>query len=196
MIDTETKIKNAATDLLLKDGNFGLSMADIAEKSEVSRTVINYYFRSKENLLSIVDKEIISNIVVPKYSVLLAEDSLLGKIDKYINQSEVTSKLFPFLDVYIMSQYENNLIFQDYFKSIAGTYKDLLSQIQLCIEERKLNYLTPDCFLADLFTLTNCSFIYSKFFTSNHHPLDKTVKTDTGQNRKKNILKYFFTNKI
>lgn len=51
MIDTETKIKNAATDLLLKDGNFGLSMTDIAEKSEVSRTVINYYFRSKENLL-------------------------------------------------------------------------------------------------------------------------------------------------
>ena len=146
MIDTETRIKNATTDLLLKDGNFGLSMADIAKRSEVSRTLLHYYFRSKEKLLSAVDKEIVKNIVTPKYSVLLLESSLISKIEKYIFESQSSSYFYPYLDVYFMSQYGNNIVFQEYFESIEDSYKRLLSQIQTCIDERKLNYPTPDCF--------------------------------------------------
>ncbi|KQS91700.1 hypothetical protein ASG21_04360 [Chryseobacterium sp. Leaf394] len=51
MSNTENKIKNATADLLLKDGNFGFILYDVAERSKKNRTVIHYYFRSRENLL-------------------------------------------------------------------------------------------------------------------------------------------------
>jgi len=193
MIDTETRIKNATTDLLLKDGNFGLSMADIAKRSEVSRTLLHYYFRSKEKLLSAVDKEIVKNIVTPKYSVLLLESSLISKIEKYIFESQSSSYFYPYLDVYFMSQYGNNIVFQEYFESIEDSYKRLLSQIQTCIDERKLNYPTPDCFLMELFSLANCSFIYSKFFTSSFNSGESILKPALIKNRENSILKYFFS---
>lgn len=53
MTDTEKKIKDVTIELLLKEGKFGVSLQEIAKKSKISRTVIHYYFSSKDRSSSI-----------------------------------------------------------------------------------------------------------------------------------------------
>lgn len=80
MSDTENKIKAATVDLLLKEGNFGFTLYDVAEKSRANRTVIHYYFRSRDNLQAIVTKEILNTLVQPRYETLICQDDLKSKI--------------------------------------------------------------------------------------------------------------------
>lgn len=192
MCNTERNIKNAAIDILLKEGNFDLSMHEIAEKSEVSRTVINYYFRSKENLLSVVNNEIIRNIVIPKYYELFSADLLRSKIDKYICCSEEVSRSYPYLDLYVISQCKTIITFQEYLKTMQKSYNILLSEIQCAIDAGITGYTTPDCFLIDLFSLTNYSFMYIDFFESETNPLTRGNKTNIFTSRKTKILNVLF----
>lgn len=192
MTDTEAKIKIATIDLLLKEGNFGLAMQDIAEKSMVSRTVIHYYFRSKENLLKIVSKEIIENIVIPKYKELFRENMLDTKIERYISDSEKLSKQYPYLDVYVISQHHHDANLQTHFESIQNPFKSFMLEIQCAINEKKIMYATPVCFLIDLFSLTTFSYMYLSFFDSKANSLSKEIDSIGLKNRQMRIMNILF----
>jgi len=196
MTDTEIKIKNATIDLLLKEGNFGMAMQDIAEKSNVSRTVIHYYFRSKENLLKVVSKEIIEKIVIPKYKELLRENSFDNKIERYISDSEKFSKEYPYLDVYVISQHRHNANLQIHFEYIQSAFQSFLSEIQAAINEKKISYTTPLCFLIDLFSLTTFSYMYLSFFDSKTNSLSEKIGDMSLKNRQVRIMAILFGDKV
>ena len=53
-LNTETKILEAANSIFLQFGYHGTTLQQIATKAGVNKTAIHYYFRSKENIYSIV----------------------------------------------------------------------------------------------------------------------------------------------
>src|SRR5690625_4240646 len=53
-LETEEKIKKTVSDLLFKEGRFNATTQEIADKAGVNRTLINYYFRSRDNLFTLV----------------------------------------------------------------------------------------------------------------------------------------------
>jgi AcrR family transcriptional regulator len=53
-LSTEAKILEAANSIFLQFGYHGTTLQQIATKAGVNKTAIHYYFRSKENIYSIV----------------------------------------------------------------------------------------------------------------------------------------------
>jgi len=191
MTDTESIIKTATVDLLLVDGHFGHTLSDVAEKSKISRTVIHYYFRSKENLSKIIKTEIVSNILLPKYDILYGDDEIYSKICHFISYAEKIAEKYPFLEVYVLSQFKFNDNLENYFKSRSKEIALFLGEIQNLINEKKTNYDNPFAFLIDLISLTSYSQMYLNFFLENKNFLPGIPITQN-KNFKENIVRMLF----
>ena len=86
--DSEVKIIEAAKQVFLEKGLENAKMRDIADTAGISRTALNYYYRTKENLFYKIIEEILEGII-PHFENLLSKDTLsfqerfLGIIDVY-----------------------------------------------------------------------------------------------------------------
>ncbi|KQT21007.1 hypothetical protein ASG22_16470 [Chryseobacterium sp. Leaf405] len=193
MSDTEYKIKNATMDLLLKDGNFGFTLYDVAEKSKVSRTVIHYYFRSRENLLSIVTKEILANLVKPRHDKLLGKENLKTKILRFLEASDKTCEKYPYIDVFLMVRHTTSKDLQTFFDDTLESFKDLMSEVEYGIDRKKIKYKNAQYFLSDLFALSSFSYIFSNFFCTLDIESIHQIKFIDCSDKNTRILKFLFT---
>ena len=101
---TEELIKETAKKLFFVDGKFDATTQEIADEAGVNRTLINYYFRSRDNLLNIIFEE--AKEVELKKSEIIENDALSAreKIEKFVEKSLETGLKYPFLETYIVSQ--------------------------------------------------------------------------------------------
>ncbi len=60
--DTRTRILETAAEIIGKERNLNLTIREVAARADVNIASINYYFRSKENLLSEVEMLLMENI--------------------------------------------------------------------------------------------------------------------------------------
>lgn len=85
---SEEKIIHSAIQVFIEKGFEKAKMQDIAESAGISRTNLNYYFRTKENLFhSIVDK--IFESLIPQLEHILDDEEL-----------EFMDKIFKLVDAY------------------------------------------------------------------------------------------------
>ncbi|GAA4160827.1 hypothetical protein GCM10022217_25510 [Chryseobacterium ginsenosidimutans] len=188
MTDTEKKIKDATIELLLKEGRFGVSMQEIAEKSKISRTVIHYYFRSKERLFALVNQEIVEKLVIPRYHKLFDNEHLKIKIENFLTASESSLTNYPYVDIYVMTEFAENEYIRNYFDSVKPSLELLLNQITRAITEKKICHSDPIRFLMDLLALSSYSHICLNFVETNNI-LPGVRKENLFMERNETILK-------
>lgn len=192
MTDTERKIKDTTIELLLKEGKFGVSMQEIAQKSKVSRTVIHYYFRSKEKLLSVVDQEIVENIIIPRYQILMGSEPLEIKVENFLAESEKNCQTFPYVDIYTISEFATSESIRQYFMTVQASLKKLLEEIRLAISNNKILHSDPVQFLVDLFSLSSYSHIYFNFIKVNNDFFVQAMKENLASSRSETVKKILF----
>ena len=84
---TEESIINAAEEVFLTNGVNRTTMSMIAIKAKISRTSLNYYYRSKEQLFNIVFSRIIGSKIIPSLTNLIeSEITILEKIKNFIDE--------------------------------------------------------------------------------------------------------------
>jgi len=71
--ETEEKIIASAEKLFYQKGKAGTSMQDIADDARINRTLLNYYFRSKDQLFEAVFRKAMGSFV-PSLAALLSSD--------------------------------------------------------------------------------------------------------------------------
>lgn len=101
---TQELIKETAKNLFFVKGKFDATTQQIADEAGVNRTLINYYFRSRDNLLQIIYKE--AQEVEQSKSKIIQSLGLPFKerMSKFIEGSLATSLKYPYLETYIVSQ--------------------------------------------------------------------------------------------
>lgn len=72
--NTEQDIINAARVVFLAKGYKATTVREIVTKAHASKSMLNYYFRSKENLFNIIFDEVFHSIYVRVIRILLDED--------------------------------------------------------------------------------------------------------------------------
>ncbi|WP_066439919.1 hypothetical protein [Chryseobacterium sp. CCH4-E10] len=107
----EIDIKKAAISILLKEGNFDCSVLDIAQKGNVSHSIIHYYYyyyyyyyyRTKEKLMLTVYEEILENFVSKRYDCLISQKNMKfeERIKKYLECTIDILQQYPYLDIYL-----------------------------------------------------------------------------------------------
>ncbi|MBK1896943.1 TetR/AcrR family transcriptional regulator [Chryseobacterium paridis] len=101
---TQELIKETAKHLFFVKGKFDATTQEIADEAGVNRTLINYYFRSRDNLMQIVFDEA-QKVEQEKSKIIQSSDlPFKEKISQFIEGSLSTSLQYPYLETYIVSQ--------------------------------------------------------------------------------------------
>jgi TetR/AcrR family transcriptional regulator len=82
--NTEQKIFEAATDLFLEKGVDRTSVRDIASKAGINLALMNYYFRSKENLFDAIFTNLVKKNTKELIKILDSDLELPEKIRQYV----------------------------------------------------------------------------------------------------------------
>ncbi|NLO81769.1 MAG: TetR/AcrR family transcriptional regulator [Clostridiales bacterium] len=93
-VDTQDRIVNTAIDMIGRHINLDFTIRSIAEKANVNLASVNYYFRSKDNLINEVEKhfvresrriyeEIASLAIKPKDKIKLWATKTMDQIMEY-----------------------------------------------------------------------------------------------------------------
>ena len=83
--NTEQKIFDAATELFMEKGVDRTSVRDIASKAGINLALMNYYFRSKENLFDAIFTNLVTENTRELLKILDSDMGLEEKIRSYVN---------------------------------------------------------------------------------------------------------------
>ncbi len=130
---TQELIKDTAKNLIFVKGKFDATTQEIADEAGVNRTLINYYFRSRDNLIQIIFDEA-QKVEKEKSEIIMNSDlPLKEKISQFIEGSLSTSLQYPYLETYIVSQInKGNCHKKDIEKDeLDRLYRDIEAEMEL-----------------------------------------------------------------
>jgi len=150
--DTEKLIKDTAKRLFFGEGRFNATTQEIADAAGVNRTLINYYFRSRDKLFEIVfddaqkqEHELTEQIV---FSDLPFKEKLARHLDIFFEQC----KQYPYLEIYMVTQMNQGCAFKDMDK--MGTLLDkFYLEIALEMEKGNIEKMRPEQFALNFISL-------------------------------------------
>lgn len=148
---TQELIKETTKNLFFVQGRFAATTQEIAYEAGVNRTLINYYFRSRDNLVQIVSDEA-HRVEKEKSEVIMRSDlNFKEKISKFIEESLQTSLKYPYLETYIVSQINNGSCHK---RDVEKTdLKKLYKDIEVEMDLGNIEKIEPVQFLFNMISL-------------------------------------------
>ena len=102
--ETEKKIISSAEKLFFQKGKAGTSMQDIADDAGINRTLLNYYFRSKELLFEAVFKKAMSSFI-PNLAAVLNSDMSFEDFVPFIIETIIDAMLEnPQIPIFVLQE--------------------------------------------------------------------------------------------
>ncbi|MBI9067695.1 MAG: TetR/AcrR family transcriptional regulator [Salinivirgaceae bacterium] len=105
---TEEKIAEAAREVFIEKGMDGARMQEIADKAGINKSLLHYYFRSKEKLFNFVLSKIMS-IIGSRLGVIMQEDvAIIDKVKAFVDLYTDLLLKNPFLPNFIFNEITRN----------------------------------------------------------------------------------------
>jgi TetR/AcrR family transcriptional regulator len=102
--ETEKKIISSAEKLFFQKGKAGTSMQDIADDAGINRTLLNYYFRSKELLFEAVFKKAMSSFI-PNLAAVLHSDMSFEDFVPFVIETIIDAMLEnPQIPIFVLQE--------------------------------------------------------------------------------------------
>ncbi|MCW3111210.1 MAG: TetR family transcriptional regulator [Segetibacter sp.] len=192
---TEQLIKDTAKHIFLTEGKMLATTQDIADAAGVNRTLLHYYFRSRDVLFNMVFKEALTKLRQRLHEVLGSELPFKQKVENLVNVFYEELIESPYLETFIaLHLNQEPEKYEELFTGLPGgkeRMKNFLKEIQREMEKGNIAEMKPVNFFINLFALMAYPFvarpIYVKMFDL----------TDTGYSkllieRKKSIISMLF----
>jgi len=106
--ETEQKILLSAEKLFYQKGKAGTSMQDIADDAGINRTLLNYYFRSKDQLFEAVFKNAMSSFVPSLAAMLHSDMSFEQYVPRLIETIIDTMLEKPQIPIFVLQELSSN----------------------------------------------------------------------------------------
>ena len=154
---TEKLILDTAKNIFFAEGRLQATTQDIADAAGVNRTLINYYFRSKNELLSKVLKTAVKELAGDSDAILSSALPFQQKTEKFINDFLDRLIRYPYLETFISIQMiqerlkkaKSNKTFEKQPEAI----KNYLKEIETEMKAGRIEGNSPAHFLINLFSL-------------------------------------------
>lgn len=148
---TQELIKETTKKLFFVQGRFDVTTQEIADEAGVNRTLINYYFRSRDNLVQVVSDEA-HKVEKEKSEIIMNSDlPFKEKIAKFVESSLQTSLQYPYLETYIVSQLNKGTCAKKDIEEddVKKLYKDIEQEMSL----GKIEQMEPCQFIFNMISL-------------------------------------------
>lgn len=159
---TEEKIKSAARIVFHKKGYSATRTRDIAEEADINLALLNYYFRSKENLFHVVMLETMQEFFKSLTDVFNDEETNFEmKVEQLADRYIDVLLANPNIPVFVLGELRNQ---PKEFLSKIGVKELLmnsmfLKQFHQCIIEKKIKQINPMHFIMNLMGMIVFPFI-------------------------------------
>lgn len=155
---TEELIKETAKRIFFTEGKFNATTQEIADAAGVNRTLLHYYFRSRDILLEkvIIEgqlefKQKMSEEVNPGFSF---KEKVGHIIDMWIEHA----KKYPYLDAYLASQIHNSEMVESINakrKPDEAMVEAFFAEMQIEMDKGNIPQMDPYHFLLNIISLVS-----------------------------------------
>lgn len=157
---TEQHIKDTAKHIFFSEGKLHATTQDIADAAGVNRTLLNYYFRSRDVLFEQVAIEARAEMSALMDFVFAAKLPFKEKIQTLINVFMDQAMQFPYREVYVITELNRtDRVVPEEKKTLV---KQFLKEISEEMEAGRIRTMDPRQFCMSIFSLmaypliTNC----------------------------------------
>lgn len=186
----EQLIKDTAKRIFFAEGKMNATTQDIADAAGVTRTLVNYYYRSKEALFKQVFDESMHDMGRRMDEVLAANVPFQKKIENFIDLFYTQLSVYPYQEAFMISEI-NSHGFNLPHKQRSPVLNDFLKEIQTQMDLGVVRKMKPVNFLLNLFALMTYPILtrplFKIVFEFSDQQYDKMVKS-----RKKMIIDMLF----
>lgn len=151
---TEEMIKSTAKKLFFGEGKFNATTQEIADAAGVNRTLINYYFRSRDNLFEKVFEEAQIEESKKSESILFSDLPFKEKIAEFIDYSMQMAMEYPYLEIYLVTQINQGCAFNK-SNQVDRMMPEFLKQIEAEIKKGNILKTEPIQFIFNVISLIN-----------------------------------------
>jgi len=157
-LETEEKILEAAKRVFQEQGFSGARMQEIADEAEINKSMLHYYFRSKDKLFQKVFQESIREFFPVIFEVLNSDLAFVPKIEKLVETYYEMFEKHPHLPRFLIHEMNQH---PQRFKEFVGTVgleipERFVKQIKAEIESDMMVRIAPHEFIIN--TIGLCVF--------------------------------------
>ncbi|HDO27703.1 MAG TPA: TetR/AcrR family transcriptional regulator [Bacteroidetes bacterium] len=106
--NTEEKIIRAARKVFIQKGMDGARMQGIADEAGINKSLLHYYFRSKDKLFSRVFSEAFNDIIEMSDSVFAVAEDIDSLLDEFVKRYIGLLREKPFITNFIIHEINRN----------------------------------------------------------------------------------------
>lgn len=190
--EMEDKIILSATRLFVMKGKAGTSMQDIAVEAGINRTLLNYYFRSKDNLFEQVFSNIFTRFLPVIVNTLNADIPVNIKLENFIDHYFTILIENPVIPLFILQELTSNPQRFIYSLKTGGVNINLvLKSLEEEMDRGFIRKMDPKEIMVNLMSLIIFPFAARKIIEEMIFSGDKEGYTTFLQQRKENLKSSF-----
>ena len=160
---TENIILEAAKTVFQNKGMDGARMQEIADKASINKSMLHYYYRSKQLLFEAVFKSAFA-LLAPQLNAILNDNSSIEEKVKSFTANYITFIIkHPYLPTFIIQELNRNPDFILKMKDKQGfpNLEKFKKQVNLEIKEGKINPIAAEQLFINILALNIFPFIAS-----------------------------------
>ena len=149
---TEQLIKDTAKHLFFAEGKLHATTQEIADAAGVNRTLVNYYFRSRDALFDQVFNEAQEALVSMIDEVMESDMPFRQKIENLISVFLKEAMRFPYREIFVITEMNRNDVINAK-KARAEKVNTFLEEVQQEMDKGNIKRMNPRHFTMNLFSL-------------------------------------------
>lgn len=176
--NTEEQILDAAKSIFQSKGMDGARMQEIADKAKINKSMLHYYYRSKQLLFEAVFKNAFS-LLAPQLNAILNDDSTIEEKIKNFTSNYVAFIIkHPYLPGFIIQELNRNPTFILKLKDNKGfpNLKKFNKQVAVDVEKGLIKPINAEQLFINILALSIFPFIAKPLIKAFTNTDDKAYK--------------------
>jgi TetR/AcrR family transcriptional regulator len=104
-LSSEVKILEAAKNVFLKKGKSGTRMQEIADEAGINKSLLHYYYRSKDKLFGAVFKFAFSQFAPKLIKIFKSNNNIFEVIENFVDTYIDIASKNPFIPMFIINEF-------------------------------------------------------------------------------------------
>ncbi|MBN2890949.1 MAG: TetR/AcrR family transcriptional regulator [Bacteroidales bacterium] len=156
---TEEKILDAANKIFVEKGLDGTRMQEIADEAKMNKSLLHYYYRSKEKLFSEVFNRVIKTFLPNTIKIFDTDKSLFEKIEIFVSEYISLLEKNPFIPMFVLHELSKKPTkiadtFSEFFSSLKNNQLEKIkTQIQIEIQKGTIRPIGVEQIIVNILSL-------------------------------------------
>jgi AcrR family transcriptional regulator len=166
-ISTEEKILTAAKEVFIQKGYAAARMQEIADKAEINKGLLHYYFKNKDKLFSAVFMEAFHKFAPRLNQIFEADMPLFEKIESFVEEYMdilLANPNIPLFVIHEMHQKPNDFIENIMKNKDRPNPMKLIVQIQSEVQKGNIREINPLQLVINMMSMCIFPFAASPLF--------------------------------